>query len=88
MEHDAVPYCDVIPDDRRMSVGHIIAFVMGDVDHAQILNIASVADFDMVDVASHDASEPDTDIFAHIDPSDDIGGGGDPYPLFHLRGVV
>ena len=72
VEHDAVPDGDVIADNRWVTVRHIVAFVVGDMNHAQILNTGAIADFDVMNIPPYDASEPDTHIFTELNPPDDV----------------
>jgi hypothetical protein len=58
------------------------------VHHAEVLNVAAVTDSDKMDITADHTSKPDTYVFTHRNPTDNIGRIGDPYTLFHVRGVA
>jgi len=78
MKHHSVTYRYVVAYNSWISIASIGFFVVGDVNHTQVLNINAVPDFDIVNVASYDAAKPDGAIFAARYVANDVGGWSYP----------
>ena len=76
VEGDAVADGDVVADDERRA-GVFGVFLVGDMQHGEVLDVAPVADADEVHVAACHDVIPDAALRADLHVADDNGGFGD-----------
>ena len=69
MNHSHVPYQDIGPNDCRMIFGR-------DMHHRTVLNISSLSDADVIDVATEHHVEPDARLRPNMSVTDDRRIGG------------
>jgi hypothetical protein len=79
---------DIVTDNGRVTIAHVITFVMGDVNHTQILDITAITDFYEMNITAYNTPKPNAHILTHLNSTDNIGRGSNPNSLFEGWGIV